>query len=150
MLIGMRVVIELMKAPVLPPQPLGSKAMESPSSPRRDPATAAFFAIAATWGLTPNEERRLLGDPSPAVLAALRRGDRDLVSDDQLRRISYVLGIYRALQLLHTDTRQADAWIRKPNTAFGSGDCSALDRMLAGTINDIAAVRQYLDAQLGE
>jgi len=63
---------------------------------------------------------------------------------DVLERISYVLGIRKALMILFQNKEQADAWINKPNGDFG--DESALDAMLGGSITDLARVRQYLDA----
>ena len=66
-----------------------------------------------------------------------------------LRRISYVLGIYRALQTLFPDEQAADEWVRRPNAASTFGGGSALDRMLSGQVADLYVVRQYLDAQTG-
>jgi hypothetical protein len=43
----------------------------------------------------------------------------------------------------------ADAWVKKPNSARGFGGKSALERMLAGRVLDLADVRRYLDAQRG-
>jgi hypothetical protein len=66
-----------------------------------------------------------------------------------LERLSYVLGIYKSLQILLPEPERADAWVRRPNDAplFGGG--SALGRMLGGQVADLFLVRQYLDAQLG-
>lgn len=68
---------------------------------------------------------------------------------DVLERISYILGIYKALHLLFADRAQADGWVRRPNAALMFGGRSALERMLAGDVADLHAVRQYLDAQRG-
>jgi hypothetical protein len=64
--------------------------------------------------------------------------------DDTLRRIGYVAGIYKALQILYADPAQADAWVRRPNQHFGGQ--TPLQRMAAGDVTDLAAVRAYLDA----
>ena len=66
-----------------------------------------------------------------------------------LERISYVLGIYKALQILLPETERADAWVTTPNAAPLFGGDSALTRMLGGNVGDLYAVRQYLDAQRG-
>jgi hypothetical protein len=66
---------------------------------------------------------------------------------DTLRRISYVLGIYKAIQILFQDPGMADRWIREPNRFFAGK--SALDRMLAGDVADLYVVREYLDAARG-
>jgi Protein of unknown function (DUF2384) len=61
-----------------------------------------------------------------------------------VRRIGYVAGIYKALQILYGDTRQADCWVKRPNRQFGGQ--TPLARMAAGDVTDLAAVRAYLDA----
>jgi hypothetical protein len=71
------------------------------------------------------------------------------LSPDTLERISYLLGIYKALQILIPDAAQADEWVRRSNTAALFGGRSALDRMLGGQVSDLYVVRQYLDAQRG-
>jgi hypothetical protein len=63
---------------------------------------------------------------------------------DTLRRIGYVAGIYKALELLYSDPHLADDWIKRPNRAFGGQ--TPLQRMCAGDVTDLAAVRAYLDA----
>ena len=67
----------------------------------------------------------------------------------QYERISYLLGIYKALQMLFPEPAQADAWVKKPNQAPLFGGRSALERMLGGQVADLYVVRQYLDAQRG-
>ena len=66
-----------------------------------------------------------------------------------LERISYVLGIHKALEILFPDPVRADAWVRRPNDAPLFGGRSALERMLGGNVSDLYVVRQYLDAQRG-
>ena len=68
---------------------------------------------------------------------------------DVLDRISYLLGIYKALNILLPSPRAADEWVKKPNTAPLFHGQSALDRMLGGSLMDLADVRRYLDAQRG-
>ena len=78
-----------------------------------------------------------------------KRGQSGLVTFDVLERISCILGIYKALHLLFAEPGQADSWLRRANEASIFGGRSALDRMLAGDVADLHAVRQYLDAQRG-
>lgn len=68
---------------------------------------------------------------------------------DVLDRISYLLGIYKALNILLPSPRAADKWVKKPNAAPLFHGQSALDRMLGGSLMDLADVRRYLDAQRG-
>ena len=68
-------------------------------------------------------------------------------SFDLASRISYVLGIFKSLEILYQRPELADQWIRRPNAAFGGQ--SAMDRMRAGHVVDLAAVRDYLDSVRG-
>ena len=80
----------------------------------------------------------------------LRKKDNDTVlSKDTLERISYILGIYQALQTLLPNEGAADSWIKQANTALPFGGRSALERMLSGQVADLFVVRQYLDTQRG-
>ena len=106
-------------------------------------AKRGFFRIAALWDMTADQMRIILGDPSRSTFYNWKKGEGGLLPRDTLERISYVLGIYKGLQVLFPDPHQADAWIGKPNDAFGGR--SALDRMLAGNVADLQAVRSYVD-----
>ena len=112
-------------------------------------ALRTFFNIAKAWGLSASEEQRLLGVQRSTVYA-WRSGDFPARLDaDTLERLSYVFGIYSALQVLFPVADRADAWIRKPNTAPLFGGDSALARMLGGKVADLFEVRHYLDAVRG-
>jgi Antitoxin Xre/MbcA/ParS C-terminal toxin-binding domain/Antitoxin Xre-like helix-turn-helix domain len=110
-------------------------------------ALRAFFRLVDRWCLTMEQARLLLGQPSRATLYNWKAGRARTVPHDTLRRISYLLGIYKALHILYRDPQLADAWISRPNAAFGGQ--SALERMLAGDVADLAAVRAHLDAARG-
>jgi hypothetical protein len=86
----------------------------------------------------------LLGAPAERTFYAWRAGNAVRVPMDTLRRIGYVAGIYKALELVYSDPHLADDWIKRPNRAFG--DQTPLQRMRAGDVTDLAAVRGYLDA----
>ncbi|HVO45614.1 MAG TPA: MbcA/ParS/Xre antitoxin family protein [Steroidobacteraceae bacterium] len=109
----------------------------------------AFIRIAELWHLTVAEQLTLLGLSSRSTYFKWRKDAQVRLPRDTLERISYVLGIYKALQLLLPDTRAADEWVRRPNEAPLFGGRSALQRMLSGQVADLYLVRQYLDAQRG-
>ena len=109
----------------------------------------AFGRIADLWHLSIAEQLTLLGLSSRSTYFKWRKEPQVRLARDTLERISYLLGIYKALQLLLPDTRAADEWIRRPNEAAVFGGRSALDRMLSGNVADLYNVRQYLDAQRG-
>ncbi len=113
------------------------------------PALRAFFKLAECWDLRMAEQRRLLGDPPESTFYKWKRERDGAPGRDTLERISYLLGIWKSLQILFPDPAQADAWLRKPNTAPLFAGSSALARMLSGNVADLYVVRQYLDAQRG-
>ncbi len=113
------------------------------------PGLRAFFKLAERWSLKVAEQRRLLGDPPESTFYKWKRERDGALSRDTLERISYLLGIYKALAILFPQPDRADAWLRKPNTAPTFGGKSALERMLSGNVADLFTVRQYLDAQRG-
>lgn len=113
------------------------------------PALRAFFRIAELWGLTVGEQMTLLGITARSTYFKWKKDAGALLPKDTLERISYVLGIYKALQILLPDEKAADDWVRRPNTAPPFAGRSALDRILSGQVADLFVVRQYLDAQRG-
>jgi hypothetical protein len=114
------------------------------------PALRAFFRIAELWRLSAGEQMTLLGIAAPSTFYKWRRDpDGAALPRDTLERISYLLGVYKALQILLPDERAADAWVRQPNDAPPFGGRPALERMLSGNVADLYVVRQYLDAERG-
>jgi hypothetical protein len=107
-------------------------------------ALRGFFQIMDTWEVGTDVERILLGSPPERTFYAWRKGEGVRAPSDTLRRIGYVAGIYKALQILYSDPHLADSWIKRPNRAFS--DKTPLDRMRGGDVVDLAAVRSYLDA----
>lgn len=122
------------------------------SDPQRlaSAALQAFFNLSARWGLSAKQERILLGSPPESTFykwKAEKTAPR--LGRDVLERVSYLLGIAKALNILLPSPRAADEWVKKPNAAPLFHGQSALDRMLGGSLVDLADVRRYLDAQRG-
>ena len=111
------------------------------------PALRTFFRIADLWHLSVEEQMTLLGLTARSTFFRWKRGQVAVLPKDTLERISYILGVYKALQILFPDAKAADEWVRRPNAALPFGGRSALDRMLSGQVADLFVVRQYLDAQ---
>ena len=113
------------------------------------PALRTFFRIAALWELSVNDQMTLLGGTARSTFFKWKRDPNTVLQKDTLERISYIVGIYKALQILLPDKQAADEWIKRPNAAPMFAGQSALDRMMSGQVADLFVVRQYLDAQLG-
>ena len=112
-------------------------------------ALRTFFRIADAWRLSQDEARTLLGGPPSSTYYKWKAGQVGSVSNDLLERVSYVLGIYKALQILLPVPESADAWLKRPNAAPLFNGRSALELMLSGRVADLFLVRQYLDAERG-
>ncbi|HYD80924.1 MAG TPA: MbcA/ParS/Xre antitoxin family protein [Paucimonas sp.] len=123
---------------------------KNPSPALSGAAIRAFLNIANLWQLDVEAQLTLLGDPPRSTFYKWKKQpDAAHLGRDTLERISYLLGIYKSLQILLPDPAAADAWIKKPNSAPLFGGKSALDRMLSGNVGDLFVVRQYLDAMRG-
>ncbi|CAN7573374.1 MbcA/ParS/Xre antitoxin family protein [Caballeronia sp. LjRoot34] len=110
----------------------------------------AFFNIARDWTLSADEQIVLLGSPGRSTFFKWKATPQTArLGRDTLERLSLILGIYKALQILLPQAEAADGWIKRANTAPPFGGRRALDRMLAGNVSDLVAVRQYLDAMRG-
>ena len=112
-------------------------------------ALRTFFRIAEVWQLTQGEARTLLGSPPASTYYKWKAGKIGTATQDLIERLSYVLGIYKALGILIPRPDLADEWIKRPNAAPLFKGRSALDVMLSGRVADLFLVRQYLDAQRG-
>ncbi len=115
-------------------------------------ALRTYFNIARAWALNEAQTMRLLGfdEHSRSTYFKWKKApDSARLSRDKLERLSYVFGIYQALQVLLPDPAAADGWLRRPNTAAPFGGRPALDRLLSGQVADLFIVREYLDAARG-
>lgn len=134
----MNAVLRPAAAPVDPGSPAAAQA-----------GLRTFWRIADAWQLDATEQATLLG-VGRTTLYQWKQGKVGTALDRHvLERLSYLFGIYAALQILLPVARQADAWVRQPNAAPLFGGKPALERMLGGQVADLYVVRQYLDAQRG-
>ncbi len=108
----------------------------------------AFFSITSEWGLDTDQQRTLLGSPGRSTFFKWKKQLRGQLSRDTLDRISYLLGIYKALHILFPP-HSVEQWLRNPNDAPLFGGQSPLDYMLGGSLIALADVRRYLDAARG-
>lgn len=111
-------------------------------------ALKAFFKIAQKWQLSADQESILLGIPL-STLYRWKNKKEVMLANDTLERISYILGIYKALSILLPSEEAAHSWIKKTNSAPLFNGHSALDKLLKGHVIDLADVRRYLDAERG-
>ena len=113
------------------------------------PALRTFFNIAAAWQLSVVEQRALLGWPAASTYHKYKAQEHGALSFDTLTRLSLVLGIYKALQVLYPEQGFADRWVRLPNSNPTFGGSTPLAIMMDAGIDGLYRVRRLLDGRRG-
>lgn len=111
-------------------------------------AVSAFFKLVQAWSIRDEAARQLLGGVSNGVYYQLKRGRRKTLDQDKLTRISLLLGIFKALNILYS-RKLADAWINRLNLNPMFEGEAPLAYMIRGGVPAVIRVRQLLDARLG-
>jgi hypothetical protein len=133
----------LVRQPLAAPADLSARATRERLSPA---ALRAFFSIMARWGVRDEDARALLGGVSHGPFYEMKRDPERVLEADRLTRISYLTGIFKALNILHARPL-ADEWIQLPNShPMFAGD-TPLRYMLSGGIPAMQAVRRLVDAR---
>ena len=112
-------------------------------------ALKAFFNITEKWGCSVQEQMILLGDISRSTLYTYRRNPARKLDRDTLERISYIMGIYKALHILFPSPEIADTRIRRETSDLPFNGESPMNFMLRGSMMHLAETRRYFDAQRG-
>lgn len=111
-------------------------------------AIKGLLRIATHWKLRDEDTRVLLGGISSGSFYALKSRPTKTLNEDQLTRISLLLGIFKALNILYSH-KLADAWMALPNRNPMFGGDSPLNYVKNGGIPALLRVRQLLDARRG-
>jgi hypothetical protein len=111
-------------------------------------ATRGIFLVADHWNLKDDDTRALLGGISTGAFYTLKNQSERTLDEDRLTRISLLIGIYKALNILFGQ-KLADAWITLPNANPMFGGESPLEYIKKGGIPALLRVRQLLDARRG-
>jgi len=122
---------------------LGSRSERERLSPA---ALKAFFNIMGRWKVRDEDARGLLGGVTNGPFYEMKRNPDRTLEADRLTRISYLVGIFKALGVLHSDAL-ADAWVQRSNTNPLFGGATPLAYMVAGGLPAIQNVRRLLDAR---
>ncbi len=110
-------------------------------------AIKAFLALSKAWGLSNAEAAALIG-VSASTLDRIKRGYRPSLSQDQLTRVSALVGIFKGLHLLFSDSA-SDEWVRRPNTGPLFDRKTPIEAMIEGGIPRMLEVRRTIDAVRG-
>jgi hypothetical protein len=110
------------------------------------PALAAFFNIMACWQVKDEDARALLGGVSNGPFYEMKRSPDRLLETDRLTRISYLVGIFKALRILHSQGL-ADEWVHLPNSHPIFAGRTPLAYLIRGGLPAMQTVRRLLDAR---
>jgi hypothetical protein len=111
-------------------------------------AFKAFFNTITAWHVRDEDAMGLLGGMASSTYYALKKSPRKVPDEDTMLRISYLIGIFKALNILHAESL-ADRWITLPNRNPIFAGATPLQYMLRGGIPAMQVVRRLLDARRG-
>ena len=124
---------------------LSTKAERERLSPA---AIKAFLNIMAKWRVRDEDARALLGGISNGQFYEMKKNPERTLDVDALTRISYLIGIFKALNILHSE-KLADAWVQRANTNRIFGGQAPLAYMIKGGLPAMQTVRRLTDARRG-
>jgi len=110
------------------------------------PALKAFFNIQARWKVRDADARALLGGVSNGPFYEMKKDPDRVLDADRLTRISYLVGIFKALHILHAPGL-ADEWVHLPNRHPVFAGQTPLACMIRGGLPAMQLVRRLLDAR---
>jgi hypothetical protein len=126
-----------------PPANLNDRAVRERLSA---PALKAFFNIMRRWQVRDEDARALLGGVTNGPYYQMKRDPDRVLDTDRLTRVSLIVGIFKALHLLHSEAL-ADRWVHLPNSNRIFTGATPLDYMMRGGLPAIETVRRLLDAR---
>jgi hypothetical protein len=130
------------------PSPLVNLTLRGERERLSPSALKTFFQIMGRWKVRDEDARALLGGVSNGPYYQMKKDPNRVLEADTLLRVSYLVGIFKALHILHSDAL-ADEWVRLPNTNRLFAGQSPLAFMLAGGLPAMQTVRRLLDARRG-
>jgi uncharacterized protein (DUF2384 family) len=105
-------------------------------------AIVAFFALAHKWDLKSNDAMALLGGVSSGRYFELKRRRKGALTQDELTRVSLLIGIFKALNILFNE-KLANQWVSRPNSN------PPLLAMIRGGVPGMLGIRRLLDSRRG-
>jgi len=110
------------------------------------PALKAFFNIMARWKVRDEDARAVLGGVSNGPFYEMKRNPERVIDADRLTRISYLIGMFKALHILHSRSL-ADEWVQMPNSNPIFSGRTPLAYIIRGGLPAMQTVRRLLDAR---
>jgi hypothetical protein len=110
------------------------------------PALRAFFNMMARWQVRDEDARVLLGGVTNGPYYEMKRHPDRLLDADRLTRVSLLIGIFKALNILYSEAL-ADRWVHLPNSNRLFSNTTPLEFMMRGGVPAMLIVRRLLDAR---
>lgn len=112
-------------------------------------ALNAYLSIVDKWGLSGAQAAALLA-VSTSTWERIKRDAAKAapLNQDQLTRLSALIGAYKGLHLLFAD-ELADRWMELPNRGPLFGGLTPVESMIEGGIPQMLDVRRHVDALRG-
>ena len=122
---------------------------DAKSRARLSPAAiAAFLKIVDLWQIKNEDAMALLGGVSNGKYHELKRKQRAVLSQDELTRISYLIGIFKSLNILFS-AKLANQWVRLPNTNPMYKGSSPIQLIVRLGMPAMMETRRLLDTRRG-
>jgi Protein of unknown function (DUF2384) len=130
------------------PSPLVDLSARSERERLSPSAIKAFLNIMEKWGVRDEDARALLGGMSNGPFYEMKKNPDRTLDADTLTRLSYLVGIFKALNILYSEAL-ADVWIQRPNSNRIFGGQTPLAYMIKSGLPAMQVVRRLLDARRG-
>lgn len=112
-------------------------------------ALMGFFKMMEIWKVRDEDAKMLLGGISNGQFYEMKKKPKSKVLDvDRMYRISFLLGIFKAINILHGQ-ELADEWVQLPNRNAMFGGKTPLRYMIDGGLPAMQTVRRLLDGRRG-
>ena len=142
--------------PYLAPQIAGyaddsSQDLSNPDVRRRlsPAAIEGFLRLTELWKVKDADARQLLGGLSTGSFHAFKKREKQrTLAHDTLTRISFLIGIFKALNILYSEPL-ADAWMTLPNRNPVFRGSTPLAYILQQGLPGMLEVRRLLDSRRG-
>ena len=122
---------------------------DSATRKRLSPAAIdVFLDISDKWGLKSHDAMLLLGGMSSGRYYRLKKNRNGLLTQDELTRVSLVVGIFQALNTLFSK-KLANQWVWRQNSNPMFKNQPPLVFLIQGGMPGILAVRRLLDSRRG-
>ncbi|NKI18667.1 hypothetical protein HCU74_14735 [Spongiibacter sp. KMU-166] len=107
-----------------------------------------IFDILSKWSFTIDDQLIILGFKEEKVLRdCMEAPEKVELTMDLIERVSLILGIFRSLEIVLPAPHIADAWLNTPNENSVFKGVPPKSHLLSGSIDDLAAVRDFLSYQ---